>query len=278
VKNPHMRAYLTRPDGLATRLKKARGTMPAKDLAEQASWNKSKVSKIEGGTQLPTLGDLATWGRLTGTSTAVVKQWEQLLSEAESVKDEVDAQARAGVKAAEATYYELLAGSPAARFFELTSIPRFLQIPEYTRATLQQAEPGADAQTDAIVADRQRSASLLYEPGRHFEVLLDEGVLRRLTTDSLVLAAQLDRLQTVIGLPSMRRFGILPFGQRLPATLPTSVALYGNVGYIETALDAVTLLADEVASYEKLFGRLWDGAAEGNDARQIIINARNSLA
>lgn len=83
---------------------------------------------------------------------------------------------------------------------------------------------------------------------------------------------QLDRLQTVIGLPRIR-FGIVPMGIKL-ATMPqNSFQIYvgddGPVVAVETFTTETFVRGDEAEAYVRAIDRLWEEAVTGDGARII---------
>lgn len=77
----------------------------------------------------------------------------------------------------------------------------------------------------SAVAARLQRQQFLYDPAKHFEFLLAEPVMGFLLVPPPMMRAQLDRLQTVIGLDHVR-FGIIPMGRVLTRTPQASVQLY----------------------------------------------------
>lgn len=276
MKNPEVHNYLTRNDGLAVRLKNARGSMLASDLAERAGWNKSKVSKIEAGKQLPSEEDLDIWAELTGADTHLRDQWKGMLAEAQEFRSDFERRMRTGQKELQRQHGDLAESTTSYRFFENAVIPRYLQVAQYTRAVLREffERHNIPDDVDEATAERQKSVALLYETHRSFAFLIDEHVLwsRRFPPD--VMRPQLDRLVSVLGLRNVR-LGIFPTLSRPTNTLSqNSFELFDDIGYAETYIsDGYRMLIDEVTQYDRVLDRLWADAAEGDDARQLILNA-----
>jgi transcriptional regulator with XRE-family HTH domain len=273
MKNPEVHDYLTRNDGLATRLRRARGAMTASELADRAGWNKSKVSKIESGKQLPSEEDLATWGSVTGADQRLVEQWRLMLVEAQSFRADFDQRMRNGQAPVQQEYSGLAESTTSFRFFETSVIPRYLQVAEYTRAVLEELfeQNNVPDDVDEATDERQRSSRYLYDSHRRFEFLLDEAVLRRRRFPPGIMRPQLDRLQSVIGLRNVR-LGIYPSLSRPTKTLAqNSFELFDDIGYAETFIsDGPRLLIDDVLKYDKILVRLWEDAVEGDEARRLI--------
>jgi Domain of unknown function (DUF5753) len=75
-------------------------------------------------------------------------------------------------------------------------------------------------------AGQEHPAEPAHRP--QFELLLAEPVLRWLPCPTEVIRAQLDRLQTVIGLPNAR-LGVVPLGGQLDTMPQNSFVLYDDV-------------------------------------------------
>lgn len=276
MRNPQFHDYLTRNDGLATRLRNARGDMLAKDLAAQAKWLATKVSKIESGKQLPSVDDLNTWAAITGIKEPLLGQLHAMLVEAQAFHTDYKNRMRNGQKAVQQEYNDLAETTTSFRFFEMAGIPRYLQLPQYTRALLQEMhdQHGSVDDVDEATAARQESVSYLHQLHRRFEFIIEEPVLRRRRLPPSVMRSQLFHLGTAIGLPNVR-LGIYPsLSRQVRWTPQNSFELFDDVGYVETfATDGPRLLADEVAKYDVVMARLWEDAVEGDEARQLILDA-----
>jgi hypothetical protein len=97
---------------------------------------------------------------------------------------------------------------------------------------------------DAAVATRMQRQQFLYDTTKRFNFLLAEPVLRWLLPPADVMRGQLDRLQTVVGLPNVR-FGIIPLGVPLPITPQNSFQTYDDVAIVETFIGETTYRDEE---------------------------------
>jgi transcriptional regulator with XRE-family HTH domain len=282
MQNPPVQELLTRREGLATRLKHARGAMLAKQLAERAGWPQSKVSKIETGKQLPSRDDLDLWAALTETNAAGLDTWHGMLTEAEQARrDWVTRMRDGGQEAVQKDFSDLVRDAGRLSFFETTVMPRFFQIPGYSRSVLTwvNEELGRDDDVEAAVAVRQGDVGFLYAPDKTFDMLITEPVLywRHHSMPAAVMRQQLDRLLTLDGLPNVT-FGIVPMAAPVTALPIHSFEIYGDTLALET-LHSFTMITDEeeIAGYRKTLERLWATAVTGDGAARLIHRALDAL-
>lgn len=273
--------WLTQPEGLATRLRDLRraGGLSAKDFAQNLGWQPSKVSRLENGKQMPTPADIETWTRACGAEPTVERALLQLLDETQTSHRDFKRRMRRGQAVVQASYNELVQQSTRIRYFETVWIPGFLQTAEYAHRVFSEmiVLHGLDVEdVDAAVATRMQRQQLLYEPGRQFEFLLAEPVLRWLLCPPAAMRGQLDRLQTVIGMPNVR-FGILPMGQPLTITPQNAFQIYDDITIVETFIGETIHRGGEAARYTQVMDKLWTEATTGEDARRLIVQAAQSL-
>jgi transcriptional regulator with XRE-family HTH domain len=281
-------AIATAPNPLGERLRSARGRMLSKDLAHAARWPASKVSKIESGRQLPTPDDLETWARIVDAEAGTLEQWRSMLEQVQADRHRFAADMAAGQAALQEQYENVIARTTLFRFYEKVFVPRFLQTPAYTRGIMTWAtriyrpevdlsSPEAQRDIDQAVALRQSSTQLLFDLDRKFEFVVDEALLRTWRFDAETMRAQLFRIQSVIGLPNVR-IGIIRQHTFLDVFNPNSFEIYGDLVTIETTLgDEPKVRADEVDTYRAQMDRLWEVAAEGDLAFQLIEDARAAI-
>jgi DNA-binding XRE family transcriptional regulator len=159
------------------------------------------------------------------------------------------------------------------RNYQTFMVPGLLQTAEYARQLLPMADPTGEMDHAAALAARLERQQVLYQPGRRFEFLLEEQVLRW-SPGPGVMPAQLDRLLSVATLQSVE-LGVLPAGR------------IGGLGwhsfmwwepfegppYVTTELlhgGQYVVNPDSVRLYETVWDRLWSAAAVGDEAVALL--------
>jgi transcriptional regulator with XRE-family HTH domain len=278
--DPIITDWLTRPGGLAPQLRGLRTAagLVGTDLADRAGWNQSKVSRIENGKQLPSETDIRTWAAACGAGDTVGAELLELLGDVQAVHLDWKRRTRHGQTAVQASYNELVQSSKAIRHFETAVVPGLLQTAEYARCIAIEAASlqGTDDDPDQVVAMKMQRQQFLYDPTKQYEFLMAEPVLRWLPCPPNVMRAQLDRLQTVIGLPNVR-LGIIPLGVQLDTLPQNNFVLYDDIAKVETFVGESSHTGDQAAFYGVILERLWAVAVEGDAARRLIIRAADEL-
>lgn len=273
--------WLTRPGGIAARLRAARisAHLTGKELSEQAGWAPSKVSRIELGNQTPTEDDLDTWARICGMDLDATAGLHGLLGELESSRIQWKHRLRSGLAPVQEDYNRLVARSDRVCHFETTLVPGLLQTREYAHQTffgIAVLHRTPQDEVEGAVAKRMERQRHLYDTSKQFEFLISEPVMRWLLCPPEVMRGQLDRLQTVIGLPNIR-FGVLPMGVMLKTAPQNKFELYDEAVHIETFTADERRSGEEYEKYREILDRLWEEAAEGEDARRLIVSAADGL-
>jgi len=276
---------LTRPDGIAARLSAMRtqAGLQKKDVAEAAGWHPSKVTRIEAGGQMPSPTDVREWATATGAPDDERDAVLDLLETALTRHVDWRLSMRRGQADIQREYSELVKQSATVTHFETFAVPGLLQTSTYAERMFREVRKANDLPVDdapAAVVERMSRQRWLYEPGRRFEFLLAESVLRWMPVPTAAMRAQLDRLQTVIGLENVR-FGIVPFGP-VDAFPMTACALYrasdGTLSaYVETILGDSEAAGDRADRLARVVDRLWATAVEGDAARALITAAIQHL-
>ncbi|EDY45287.1 helix-turn-helix domain-containing protein [Streptomyces sp. SPB074] len=272
--------FQTGREALGARLRELRteAGLQGKDLAARLGWQRSKISRLETGKQTPTIDDLAAWAQATDETAA--SDLTSRLRGLESQHRSWRRQLTAGHRAVQDRYVSTYRAVRTVRGYEATVIPGLVQTADYARALfacnsqLHRTPPDAEA----AVNSRMARQAVLYEPGRTFRVLIWEGALHALICERDAMAAQLDRLVSLIGLPSID-LGIVPLGAPMPFALKHGFWIYDEARVIvETISSELTLESDDDLS---LYGRVWDQlsetAARGTQAHRLIARARASL-
>lgn len=247
--------------------------LAAKVFAERLGWQPSKVSKLENGKQLPSDDDLTTWLAALDWPPDVVETMRDSLRELRIMQAAWRRQLRAGHRARQEQDAREENEATLIRAVDVMAVPGLLQTADYARAILAtQANlleiPAGDI--DDAVRARLRRQQILYEPGRTIEILVAESALGMPVCGPHAMIAQIDRLVSAVGLPSVR-LGILPMYVVYPNLLPNGYWVVDDEVFIEHVSGELRIDdADQVAVYNRLTDRLWAVAAEGDQARAIL--------
>lgn len=270
-------------EGVADQLRELRlqAGLKGQQLADQHGWQQSKVSKIETGKQAPTDDDIRKWVSSCGAESFVADELIAMIAEIQAGHRDWKRRLRRGPAAVQAGYNQLVSQSKLICHFETVYVPGLLQTPEYAQfiltegAQIAEADPKAREIAAAVVTRMERQR-LLYDGSKRFEFLLSEPVLHWLLCPPAVMRGQLDRLQTVVGLSSIR-FGILPLGRQLRTTPQNSFQLYDDLAIVETFVGEWRHNEQDSAVYRRTLDRLWEDALTGDAAREAIVRAARQL-
>lgn len=255
------------------------GPLTGPQLAQRLGWAHSKIYKLENGRQTATAADLQAWAEATGQPGAA----DELRARLKSLESQVRSwrrQLASGHKPVQDNITAEHARTKRLRAWENCVIPGMLQTAEYARAMFtRHAElMRSPRDTEAAVRARVQRQEGLYEPGRSYEFLVWEGALRALICPPQALAAQLDRLQSVIGLDTVK-LGIIPFDARLKAHPGNGFWMYDERLVIVEDWHAELWLddADTIATYTRVWNTLGESAVFGHRAQRVIHEARQAL-
>jgi len=246
-------------------------------LARANGWQVSKVSKIEHGRQTPTEADLRAWCEhcaapdelpdLVAAVRAVETQfaeWRRIL--------------RSGTKRRQQASADVYERARLFRIYEPTVIPGLLQTKDYATAVLWTSIDFLRVPDDAEQGATARLArqKVLTHGDRRFHMVVGEQALYTNVGGSDVMRAQLDRLVEQLRLPRLR-FGVIPL------TSPYRVPLHNGFWILDDRLvqfDTYTaelslVRPDEIAVYARAFERLAALAVYGEEARTLIVGARD---
>lgn len=252
------------------------------DIAAVVGGQQAKVSRIETGKQLPSDADIRAWATACGAGDADTLELLALREQARIWRETFRQEMSGGQAAVQKSYTDQVRDSSLIRHLETVWVPGLLQVPGYARRVLAEMITLHDLDiddVDAAVAERMARQQYLYDPAKRFEFLITEPVLRFLLPEPAVMRAQLDRLQTMIGLDRIR-FGIIPMGVQLATTPQNSVQVYVEDeprAVVETYFGEHWCDAAETAAYQRVIDLQWKDAVEGERARELIIRAVQSL-
>ncbi|MDN5930769.1 MAG: DUF5753 domain-containing protein [Pseudonocardia sp.] len=160
---------------------------------------------------------------------------------------------------------------------EYVVLPGLLQTPEYAAAAVRQADLHDQFDHAAQVTGRLTRQTRLFEPGRTWHFLLAEQLLRQGPGSPALMAPQRARLLSLAETDGVE-VAVLPTGAVIePSGLwwsPfTIIQPRDGDRYVVAELphgEVTVTAADEVASFELLWSRLWAAAVVGDDAVELI--------
>ncbi|MGP3987938.1 helix-turn-helix domain-containing protein [Streptomyces sp. 3N207] len=248
-------------------------------MAARLSWQPSKVSRLENGKQTPTARDLEAWAEAVGQPDAAAelqgrlrglesryRTWRRQLAVGHRPRQE------AGISETQRTR--------VIRGFEASVVPGMFQTADYARHVLSRYADfrTTPRDTEAAVNARMRRQVALYEQGREFRMLVWEGALYVLICSREVLAAQLDRLISLLGLANVS-LGIVPFSAPLSIAPGDGFAIYDDRLVISETWNLEMWLeeAEDVAFFSKVWTAMDEVAVYEHRAHRLIARARASL-
>jgi transcriptional regulator with XRE-family HTH domain len=272
---------LAQPGGLADRLRllRTRAGLSGKQLADTLGWQASKVSRLENARQVPSPTDLASWGRACGADGDAVHALLEQLEDFQGLRSDFKRRVRGGQELVQLALNRITAEAQARKSFQTVLVPGMLQTAAYARRVLAEMGERHGSPVDDVeqaVAARLARQQYLYDPAKTFEFLLAEPVLLWRPCPPEDMRGQLDRLQTVIGLPNVR-FGIIPLSAQI-ATIPQNAFnIIDDTVLVENFVGEERHVGEQAASYARILERLWADAVEGEAARPLIIAAADRL-
>ncbi|WP_336416431.1 helix-turn-helix transcriptional regulator [Streptoverticillium reticulum] len=266
---------------LGARLRELRteGGLTGRGLADRLGWSQSKVSKLETGRQTATADDLRAWAEGTGrpeTAEELTTRLRSLESRSRSWRRQLAAGHKPVQDALTAAYER----SSVFHAWEGSMVVGMLQTAEYARHVFSRYVDLHRSMRDVEEAVRARikRQELLYLPGKTYRILMWEAALRSLVCPPAVLAAQLDRLNGVLGLDTVV-LGIVPFEAPLAIPPANGFWVYDERLVIAEDWHAELWLDDSesVGVHLRVWQTLSDAAVYGADAHRIITRAQRAL-
>jgi hypothetical protein len=238
------------------------------------------VSKIENGVQQPNDSDVRTWCAACGAE-AEIPDLLATLRAVQSAYMEFRRHSRAGMKHVLGAHtVALYERTSLFRIYEHNVIPGLFQTADYTAAMLSFWMKFLDAPNDLdeAVAARMERQQVLYRRRKRFAVVLEEQALRTWFGDAGTQAGQLDRLLTLMSLPSVA-VGIIPLMVERPAVPSTGFWIFDEVLVaLETPTAGIEVTRPhEVSLYVRMFEHLHASAVYGKGARDVITTVASEL-
>jgi transcriptional regulator with XRE-family HTH domain len=269
---------------LAARLRQLRETagLSGNALARRMGIVQSRVWKIENARLLPVDKDIWAWAEAAGQGEQTAALLEMLAEARTEQQFSTAFQRKGGAAALEERIRATEDQATRIGEFQAAVIPGIVQTADYARELMSVASgPRAWGSDDADVEDkissRLRRQEILYGSSKRVQVVVHEAALRVLIASPGAMAGQLDKLLAVSRLPAVE-LGVIPFGQRMPA-YPLGFRIYDDDTVVTESTSQEAEITDpaEVAVYAGAFEALRHAAVTGDEARQLIAAAAESL-
>ncbi|WP_433655653.1 helix-turn-helix domain-containing protein [Nocardia sp. CA-128927] len=263
-------------EALGKRLRQIRRTagLTGVDLARRAGWHESKVSKIEYGRIKPSDTDIHAYCAHTSANhqlpdllatlhniDSAYIEWRQILG--------------TGVKRRQQQTLKLESEATFIRNYQPFIVAGLLQTAEYARAILKNVIEFYDIPDDLDegVSKRMERQQVLYRRNKRFHFLIGEQSLYTTVGDDGVMAGQLDRLMSVIGLPRVT-LGIIPLTAEAKVLMNNFVMFDNRLVKEEGSTAGLAITQPrELALYGRAFDILARQSLTGPAARTLIGEA-----
>ncbi|MFI9381860.1 helix-turn-helix domain-containing protein [Kutzneria sp. NPDC052558] len=242
-------------------------------FATHLGWQQWRVSRIETGAQPATDSDLLVWLGAVDAPEPVAAQIREEALELRLAAASWKRQLRAGNKPRQEHAASIESAATHIRAFEIMVVPGLVQTAEYaahvfaTNAAFHQSP----ADVDESVRARMERQQVLYDRSKTIELVMTEAALLYPVCPPEVMAAQVDRLLAVLGLPSMT-LGIIPLGVRLPVVPMSAFWILDGEVLIELVDTELTRTEPgDVALYVKMADAMRAVAVTGDEARGLLL-------
>lgn len=244
-------------------------------LSAAAGWHRSKTSRIELGRQLPSESDLEVWCRVCDAPLAL----PDLIASLRNVEAQWAEWKRitaAGHARRQARHRDLEHDAQMQRVYSPVVLPGLVQTEAYARAVLTQCVRflGTPDDVEDAVAARMQRKEVLRRPRHRIALLADEAALYTTVGDDAVMVEQLQQLlDDAFDHPQMV-FGVVPLNAAFTYMTSSFDIFDDRLVLVETTSAELSIVTpSELALYERLWRELYQQAAFGAAARELIARA-----
>lgn len=244
-------------------------------LAAALELRQSSVSEWETGRTAPEANSLGRLVKVLELDEATAAELADELAELQLEISTWRTLHRSGHLANQARYARMEAEATTIRTLQMAVVPGLLQTPEYARAMMAHYDPTLTG-LDDLVEGRMRRQAILSEPGKRFEFLIAESVLRSRRWSPAIMREQLDRLLLLAAVQRVE-VGVLPLGvQHLAIT--SFIALDDTLVLVELDTSEVMVReAREITRYLDLFERQRALAVTGGTLGDLVRQISQEL-
>lgn len=238
--------------------------LTGEDVAASVGFSQAKVSRIEGGVNVPSPKDVITLARVYGAPEDTRDRLVQLAEDMKAGSRRVVLN-RGGTEF-QARLARIEEASEHVRSFTATVVPGLLQTEDYARAIYRTGDL-SEQEIEAAVRGRMERQALLGTEGHRFTLLTTAGALSWCAGSPAVMAAQVDRLATPQ--PTGVRLGVIPWGRPVTCFPMHNWDMYDQRGVTIGLVSSTALLTNrlDVEMYDQWFAKLERLAVFGDEAR-----------
>lgn len=258
--------------GLGSDLRSLRNNkrLSLRHVATQLEWQPSKLSRIETGKQGITTEDVASLLVIYGVTG---EERDRLIAKTERA-DEPNLWEIQGPLSHESR--TLIQIEPAASYifiFDPLLIPGLLQTPDYTRVVMKACGVSEEDAEVRVAARMSRQAILSREKPPTFEMIIDEGALRRVVGTPKTMARQLRHLVEATERPNVSL-------RVLPLSLGAHTGLDGAFTLLDFAKDKPVVYLDHKISglFLELPEQVDFFRTEIDRLRSVALSSQESVA
>ncbi|MEU0541921.1 helix-turn-helix transcriptional regulator [Nocardia sp. NPDC005978] len=263
-------------EALGKRLReiRRRAGVTGRGLARVEGWHESKISKLEYGVTRPSDDDIRAYCRHCDTE----DQIDDLLAVLHNIDTayvEWRQQLRTGMAKRQRESSRAASTATFIRNWEPAMVSGLLQTADYAAAAMANVIAFyqiPDDLDDAVVARMERQR-ILYQRGKRFHFLLGEQALYTTFGDELIMISQLDRINSMIGMPHVS-LGIVPCRAEGLVVVENFFMFDNRLVKVEGHSAGITITQpQEIALYGRAFDTLAEQSVTGDDARALIMRA-----
>lgn len=259
---------------LGARLRELRkaANLTGRDLAGQAGWHPSKVTRLEQGSKMATEHEIRVWCELTDAPAQV----PLLIASARNIDAEYQSWRRQTSRRLQQSTGKLEASAALIRGYDHEFVPGLLQTPAYARAILTMGIKfiGSAEHVEEALAERITRQRAVADGSAVTHFVLAEQALYTTVGDDEVMAQQLAALAELTENDGSATLGILPRRAKRPSRTVDFTIFDSSVVRIETTTASLSVTEpDELADYEGMFHELMDRSVVGAEARNLIDEA-----
>lgn len=244
--------------------------MTAGQVSERTGFSIYKISRWETGKLVPTPEDVEAFARAVEAKATDRRRVVEMAGVIREENHRLVWIRPTGMARMQARIGKVEESSAHIGTFQPTIIPGLLQTEDYMREVF--ASVGApEHEVAAAVKRRQERQQRLHDSSRSFTQIVTEGALRWHVDSPALMAAQLERIDSLVGGEQLR-IGVISIAQPAHKFPLQGFDLYDRRAVSVGSLTATAFMTQriDVTEYSEFFDAMAELAVYGEDARAIV--------